>query len=731
MNNIPRHFSVSNKAALFQQERDMPVTNVKILTNPKPEWERISRGRSRVAHKIDIDWKRFNLNDYIFSHDSIVSSVETEANGYYIKPVCSKIVNLNGNAWTNPVLLATFRTFVGGQNYLEHCFPEGTEVLMSDGTYKKIEDIKTGDYVISHMGKKQKVSHLFKHEYSGEMVYTKLNHYKKEIISTGNHPFSSIDVSYQKTTERIGSKPQSNKRYEQDQIILALSEKKTRLVGFSAKEVWKNAELLDKGSLLLGGKHIKDSGISVGKISSLLGYYLAEGCLLTSKEDTGIVLVFGKHEKTLVDRVASLFKDTFQEAKVRVIDKTKDFSVWRIEVRSKTVSKIFRRLGGHLSHEKIISEEVLDWDRESLLNVLTAWLEGDGNFHEETGRIRGSTVSKKLGEQMLYLCNICGIKASLTFCKQKIGETVSTVVLPVNGERKIFNVIPRYNVWTLTISSNSVSKIFENSFRWVEFVPSQRKSPDFNEWHQKQVFMVSSVEKKNEIRTVYNIEVENDNSYIINPGVAVHNCQIPSQSKGTILDAVLRPFQYRDEKGNIANVYICDILVATNRCHWDLVQDIQTGKMRTLSMGTTCAAVQCSRCGKIFRDDDSCDHIKYELGQTFIDENGIERIIAELCGCSTWDETLKQWIGDPDSNTFIEASWVKHPAFIGAVVNHFINPKNVDTSVFRAASIENAIQSLFNVRVADRYGRLAINILRTEKDAIKRQQMIAAIIRGK
>lgn len=328
MNNIPRHFSVANRAALFQKERDMPVTNVKILSNPKQEWERIARGRSRVAHKIDIDWKRFNLNDYIFSHDSIVSSVETEANGYYIKPVCSKIVNLNGNAWTNPVLLATFRTFVGGQNYLEHC-------------------------------------------------------------------------------------------------------------------------------------------------------------------------------------------------------------------------------------------------------------------------------------------------------------------------------------------------------------------------------------------------------------------QIPSQSKGTILDAVLRPFQYRDEKGNVANVYICDILVATNRCHWDLVQDIQTGKMRTLSMGTTCAAVQCSHCGKIFRDDDSCDHIKYELGQTFIDENGIERITAELCGCSTWDEIKQQWIGDPESNTFIEASWVKHPAFVGAVVNHFINPKNIDPSVFREASIESAIQSLFNVRVADRYGKIARSILTQEKDVLKRQQMIDDIIRGK
>jgi len=328
-NNFPRHLSVKNRETLLHPGSGIKVQNVKILTNPRYEWERICRGRTRIAHSIDIDWKRFNLNDYIFTHDSIVSSVETEANGYYIKPICSKIVNLNGNAWTNPVLLATFRTFVGGYNFEEHV-------------------------------------------------------------------------------------------------------------------------------------------------------------------------------------------------------------------------------------------------------------------------------------------------------------------------------------------------------------------------------------------------------------------QIPSQSKGMILDAVLRPFQYRDEKGNIANVYICDILVATCKSNWELVQEIQTGKMRTLSMGTQCRSVQCSHCGKIFRDDeDSCDHIKYELGQMFVDENGIERITAELCGCSIWDAIKKEWIGDPESNTFIEASWVKHPAYVGAVVNHFINPKNVNPSLFKEASIEESIQGLFNVRVADRYGRLSLNLLRQKQEIDKREGMINRIISSK
>lgn len=95
-----------------------------ILTNPQEQWGKIKReamGKTRVAfRKLDVDWKKYNTKDYLFTHDTACCSVETEENGYWIKPACFELINANGNAWTNPVLLGSFKTFIGGQNYLEH-----------------------------------------------------------------------------------------------------------------------------------------------------------------------------------------------------------------------------------------------------------------------------------------------------------------------------------------------------------------------------------------------------------------------------------------------------------------------------------------------------------------------------------------------------------------------------------------------------------------------------------
>jgi len=117
---------------------DLPVAN--ILHNPRHDWKSLKRGRMRVAqHEISVDWNKFNLNDFLFTHCSIVSSVELEDNGYYIKPPCDELVNSNGNAWSNPVLLATFRSFIGADNFYEHVqLPEMSKGKVLDAVIRPV-----------------------------------------------------------------------------------------------------------------------------------------------------------------------------------------------------------------------------------------------------------------------------------------------------------------------------------------------------------------------------------------------------------------------------------------------------------------------------------------------------------------------------------------------------------------------------------------------------------------
>ena len=147
--------------------------------------------------------------------------------------------------------------------------------------------------------------------------------------------------------------------------------------------------------------------------------------------------------------------------------------------------------------------------------------------------------------------------------------------------------------------------------------------------------------------------------------VGAHNflehVQIEDQSKGRVIDAAARDIG--------ESVYI-DILVATDRKHASLVQDIEAGKLGTLSMGCTTDFTICTKCGHTAIDEtELCDHIKYAKLNTFMDGRGQKRVIAELCGHKDYDET--------GGVTFIEASWVAVPAFSGAVMRNILSPAEV------------------------------------------------------
>jgi hypothetical protein len=156
--------------------------------------------------------------------------------------------------------------------------------------------------------------------------------------------------------------------------------------------------------------------------------------------------------------------------------------------------------------------------------------------------------------------------------------------------------------------------------------------------------------------------------------IGAHNflehVQIEEQSKGRIIDAVAR---------DIGSSLYVDILVATDRKHAQLVKDIESGKLGTLSMGCTCEFTLCSQCGNVAVDEtDLCDHIKYAKLNTFFDEGGQKRIVAELCGHVSH--------GDTGGVRFIEASWVAVPAFAGAVIRNILDPSAISEDLGKKAT---------------------------------------------
>lgn len=155
--------------------------------------------------------------------------------------------------------------------------------------------------------------------------------------------------------------------------------------------------------------------------------------------------------------------------------------------------------------------------------------------------------------------------------------------------------------------------------------------------------------------------------------------QIEELSKGRLLDAVARDIG--------TSVYV-DILIATDRKHTELIKDIESGEMSTLSMGCSIDGSTCTKCGHWAADEtEMCEHIRYAKGNVFYDEKGQRHRIAELCGDVSLDPT--------GGVTFIEASWVKVPAFKGAVARNIVTLTNGDNDkTARVLNVNTAFESV-------------------------------------
>ena len=189
----------------------------------------------------------------------------------------------------------------------------------------------------------------------------------------------------------------------------------------------------------------------------------------------------------------------------------------------------------------------------------------------------------------------------------------------------------------------------------------------------------------------------------------LEHMQIPALSKGKILDAIARPVIHHSDKYGNANIYVVDVLVATERKHESLIERIESGKLNTLSMGTICCYTTCSICGKVIGDNDkNCEHIDKHLGQMVTCQDGKDRICSELCGAVDENGNYIE-----DSNKFIEISWVSHPAFQGAVVNAFVETNEIKATREKE---KDELAKLFDgnlferLKVADTDSKIALKI---------------------
>ncbi len=443
------------------------------------------------------------------------------------------------------------------------CHPD-TMIRVKDG-YKAIKDIEVGEYVLTHKGNYKKVTKkfvndcennelvelsLFGHGMSPLQVtsyhpiyVTKTKTYEvnkggRKSFTRGKNPtFKISKIDYENILEQhskgatltslaskygvslayisnlVNGKTKIENRYEESIGWLAAGQVKGGHLGLAVKPLNLNQDIDTitfeaEGAVTNEGGEIASTGrwentkaprakyftpnIPInGDTLRLFGLFIAEGHVSHNTIGFG----FNIKEEEYMDFVSKQVKALFnQECKKR--DNFEQNSS-QLTFVNKIVASNFRRLFGDDSHSRKIPDEFMNLPEEKIKYLLKGLFEGDGTLNSKN--LQYTTVSKTLAYQVYDILTSLGLSTRIT----------------TNEKHYKINVSDK---------SDFLKRIFDKDVKDERVHVVYKRNDEDGTWYQFRM-----PRKLDYNGQVYNLEVEEDNSYIAN-GIAVHNCWKLGQS---------------------------------------------------------------------------------------------------------------------------------------------------------------------------------------------------------
>ena len=379
------------------------------------------------------------------------------------------------------------------------CFAAGTRVLMADGTYKDIQDIKIHDQVITQSGKSTQVVGV---QYSGlrEVIKYKTNHFYTESYATPDHKHFVGDYSSTKDIQKcvmrevldqndaFGNTKFKWKRLDETNNCCMLL---PREVCFDQMPDNFEVKLTDFVLARRGMDGFKDMDTVLTPnydLGYIFGTFLGDGCsqYTRCRRKSGNMNVsastfwyFGKDEQDVVDKLSKALKDTFD---VNVKIKSRDNMI-NVVCRNNFISRMFQEFGKrdhkHLPLRYWCKNEVF------VSGLYDGLIDSDGSCCLD-GRVAFNNTSKELMEQFMILsylkngyfpsmksgvASVGGLKgANLTGCKTPyVARTVkhkewcltkNYQINRINSQEQIGLILPTYDI---QVEDESSSFIANNS----------------------------------------------------------------------------------------------------------------------------------------------------------------------------------------------------------------------------------------------------------------------------
>lgn len=444
------------------------------------------------------------------------------------------------------VLDFTAYTILNPAETIGKCFREGTQII-ANPEIKNIENVCIGEKVLTHTGNFMPVENTSCRLYDGDL-YKILPYYMPFPIEvTGNHPILVAEPSFKKSRK---TNWHNDDKFLIDNFFILDSHKMVGILNRTCDSIharkallkknilfslkWKNAEEITRKDLLAypiikntvdreyikisdfldkkewktkrykakswagikgcilengvwknnrSGLAMKDEIKIDNDFLKLAGFYIGDGAV--QGYDRNVAFYFNRKEKGNILEVKRLMKNIFGlECKIY---ENKNAQETYVYVHCILLAKLFLKLFGKYSHNKKMPEWFLLLPEEKLKYVIEGLVLSDGYVRKKTKNI--VTTSKILAIQIINSLIRMKKRFNCHHSKPKISKKV-------NGINDTYSI--NFDV------KNSKFLFFHGDYI---------------------LYPIKSIEKNNYLGMVYNLQIQNDESYAT-PSMIAHNCLI-------------------------------------------------------------------------------------------------------------------------------------------------------------------------------------------------------------
>ena len=264
----------------------------------------------------------------------------------------------------------------------------------------------------------------------------------------------------------------------------------------------------------------------------LIGFCVADGCIYQPKEVNSYIVHFtGCKDELALIRCKEILEKNFEG----IISSRKhgDGNGWRVNASTKKAYDFFRKYIINKGIEKRFSREIFSLDRESRLNVLAGYFDGDGCLEKPCGKNGGGRLiancySINLSDQIYWLLVSCEIACS-------IGK------YPLYGDHYKTSSEFCYRILIPSSQVHEISKRMNGNKVPSTFIPKKERELRFFYKEDGISYLIQPIEKIEEFLYTgkgFDIEMPNDRHALVADGYVCSNCRFFYENEPKVASAI-------------------------------------------------------------------------------------------------------------------------------------------------------------------------------------------------